>query len=90
MAREFPGWIAISAAADKYAVDYEILRRLVRDEVLTRGRFTSDAPGAPIFLRVEELDAFKIGGVEAARKAKAAHEAEIEELHAPDLGNPVG
>lgn len=70
MAKEFPGWLPIAVAAERYDLHYEALRRLVNQGIFTRGRFTSRKEQAPIYLRIEELDAWKRGGVNAVAAVK--------------------
>lgn len=66
MVKEFPGWLALPDAAKLCGLTYESLRRLVKDGVFTRGRFTSAvAAKTPIYLKVSELETFKAGGVDA-------------------------
>lgn len=73
--RKIKGWLHISEACERYGHDYPDLRRLVTEQkVFTRGRFTSMKPTAPIYLRVDELEAFKRGGVGAVRDLQAAAE----------------
>lgn len=88
MAREFPGWLHIGVAAGRYRADYELLRRMVADGVFTRGRFTSAKEQAPIYLRVDELDAWQRGGVDAVRALREAPDPES--VLAPDLGGEAG
>lgn len=66
VALEFPGWMRLRDAAIAYGLKYETLRRLVKDGVFTRGRFTSQsADTPPVFVKIAELDAWKSGGVDA-------------------------
>ena len=83
--REIPGWLPISAACAQYGHDYEFLRRLVKEGIFTRGRFTSAKETAPIYLRVDELDAWKAGGVEEVERVRAAR-AELAAVTGPELG----
>src|SRR5262245_49767138 len=95
MPREIPGWLPIAEAAERYGIAYEPLRRMANEGFFTRGRFTSDKPGAPIYLRIDELDAWKSEGVDGVRRVQAANKAaseqdaaktELAAAHAPDLG----
>jgi hypothetical protein len=70
--RKIRGWIHILEACERYGHDYNHLRRMVKEGIFTRGRFTSEAKGAPIYLLVKELDAFKRGGAGAVRKVQAS------------------
>lgn len=84
-----PGWLPIAAAAERAGTSVYTIRKMVADEILTRGRFTSVAPGAPIYIRIDELDAWKIDGLEGVRRVQEANRAAKSELaaaHAPDLG----
>jgi hypothetical protein len=74
MTRTIPGWLLIRVAAERYGYTYWKLRNLVVAGVLTRGDFTGDKT-APIFLRVEELEAYKKGGASAAMNIKEKFEA---------------
>jgi len=87
-AEKFPGWLSISEAAKKYRADYNALRRMVKDGVFTRGQFSSAKGRPPIYLRVDELDAWKRGGVAAVASVKAAYERSQQQLVAAqhDLG----
>lgn len=88
MALEIPGWLPLAAAAERLGVDYESARVMVHEGVFTRGRFTSEKRGAPIYLRIEELDAWRVGGVDAVRRVQEAHKADAAKLpgHTPELG----
>jgi hypothetical protein len=77
MAESHPGWLKIAAAARRYGIPYRRLWVMVGDDVFTRGRF-SNAEQPHIWLRVDELNAFKAGGVDAVR--------ELRGLVAPELG----
>lgn len=70
---EFPGWLKIADAAERYGLKYETLRRLVKDDVFTRGRFTSaSADTPPIYVKIAELDAWRSGGVDAVKSLREA------------------
>lgn len=92
MAVDFPGWITALDAAEKFGVNYSLLRQLVKDDVFTRGKFSTASQRPPIYLRVDQLRAYKRGGIAAVVPVKAAYEASLCEpipAHAPELGNPV-
>ncbi len=72
MAREFPGWRHIGVAAKEYGVTWALLRKLVKEGVFTRGRFTSTTDAGPVYLKVAELDAWQSGGVDAVRAIREA------------------
>lgn len=73
MRRNFPGWLHLPVAAKRYKLKYETLRRMVKEDIFTRGRFTStSAATPPIFLKIEELDAWKRGGVDAVKAVREA------------------
>lgn len=69
---KFPGWLSLPDAAQRYRVRYETLRRLARDGVFTVGKFSAAEKRPPVFLRVNELDAWKRGGVEAVSEIRTA------------------
>jgi hypothetical protein len=87
MALEIPGWLPLGVAAERLGVEYEFLRGLVTDGVFTRGRFTSEKRTAPIYLRVQELDAWRAEGVAGVRRVQATFAPIAEQAH--DTGNPV-
>jgi hypothetical protein len=65
-----PGWLSIREAAKRYRVNYHVLWSMVKNGVLTRGRFTAAEQQPRIYLKVEELDAWKEGGVDAVRELR--------------------
>jgi hypothetical protein len=69
-ATRFPGWLSLPDAAMKYRVRYETLRRLARDGVFTVGNFSAAKKRPPVYLRVDELDAWKRGGVPAVERVR--------------------
>lgn len=77
-----PGWISLADAVNRYGVAYNSLRKLVAADVFTRGKFSMAELRPPIYLRVEELDAWKAGGVLAVAPVKAAYEAAQKSLSA--------
>lgn len=89
MAAEFPGWVSAQDAVERYGIAYHLLRQLVGEGVFTRGRFSLAEKRPPIYLRVEELDAWKRGGIDAVRELRAAPK-EAAPVHAPDLGGEGG
>ncbi len=72
MAAESCEWLTAAEASARYGIPYPSLRKLVADGVFTRGQFGTATRRPPIFLRVVELDAWKSGGVAAARRLKDA------------------
>lgn len=72
MAVEIPGWLTAQDASERYGIPYQSLRKLVADGVFTRGNFSGAKERPPIYLRVEELDAWKRGGVTAAKRLRDA------------------
>lgn len=87
MPAEFPGWVSAPEAVERYGIGYVMLRQLVSDGTFTRGRFSSAQQRPPIYLRIDELDAWKRGGVDAVRELRSARE-KPEAVLAPDLGDP--
>lgn len=86
MAAEFPGWMIMSEASERYGVSYMTLRKMVRDEVFTKGQFSTAASQPPVYLRIVELDAWKRGGIAAVAPLKAAFERSEAALASNDLG----
>lgn len=89
--RQFKGWLPLKAACDRYKLDYEKLRRMVRSGIFTRGRFTSEAANAPVYVRIDELEMWKHEGIDGVRRMQAARAAneELESLTAPVIGGEV-
>lgn len=86
MALEFPGSLHVSAAAEQYKVPHQLLRKLVREGVFTRIRYTSaETDTGPLYLRIAELDAWQTGGVDAVRKLRE-RESKQELVATHDLG----
>lgn len=85
MAAEFPGWVSAPEAVERYGIAYVLLRNLVANGVFTRGRFSLAEKRPPIYLRIDELDAWKRGGIDAVRELRAAPQ-KPEPAHSPDLG----
>lgn len=77
MSAEFPGWLTPAEATERYGISYTMIRKLLAEEVLTRGQFSTASERPPIYLRVEELDAWKRGGVPAIAPVKARYEASL-------------
>jgi hypothetical protein len=92
MAQKFKGWLHIPLACKRYGTDYNTLRKMVRAGVFTRGRFTSEAANAPVYVRIDEMNAWKKGGIDAVRRLQAQRAAreELEALTAPVLGGEGG
>ena len=74
---KIPGWLSLPDAAQRYRMRYETLRRLAHDGVFTVGKFSAAKKRPPMFLRVDELEAWKRGGVGAVAPLKAAYESQI-------------
>jgi len=86
MATEFPGWLTPTEATERYGISYMMIRRFVSAGVFTRGQFSNAESRPPIYLRIEELDAWKRGGVAAVAPIKAAFERAEAALASHDLG----
>lgn len=72
MASVHPGWMPISQAVRKYRISYWRLREMVQRDIFTRGRFHLGEVKPRIYLRVDELEAWKTGGIEAVEALRSA------------------
>jgi hypothetical protein len=70
MASRFPGWLSAREVTQKYGLTYDQLRFLLRKGVFTRGVFSPAKERPPIYVRAEELRAWKRGGIEAVQKVR--------------------
>ena len=86
MAADFPGWMILSEASERYGVSYGMLRKLVSDGIFTKGQFSTAPDRPPIYLRIEELDAWKRGGVNAVAPVRAAFEKTEAAMASHDVG----
>ncbi|HYH69414.1 MAG TPA: hypothetical protein VD866_32265 [Urbifossiella sp.] len=68
MASTDPNWLPLAAAAERIGKPYETVRRLAKEGVFTKGTFGGGAKRPHVSLRVDELDAYKRGGIEELRR----------------------
>ncbi len=77
MAAVHPGWLTIREAEKRYRVSYWRLWAFVQKGILTRGNFHSVDRRSPIYLKVEELEAWKHGGTDAVLALRGIQPAEL-------------
>lgn len=90
MAAEFPGWMTAYQAAKHLGLDYATVRTLANAGVFTKGQFSVSEVRPPIYLRIVELDAFKLGGVPAVVPLKAEYARSLREAAEAVAATPAG
>lgn len=68
MADASPNWLPLAAAAERIGKHYETVRQLAKAGVFTVATFGRGTKRPHVSLRVDELDAYKAGGIEGLRK----------------------
>lgn len=71
MSRNRADYVPLRKGAKRIGESYESLRRLARAGVFTRGCFSVATKRPPVYLRIDELDAYRLGGIEAVRRVQA-------------------
>ncbi|HYH65061.1 MAG TPA: hypothetical protein VD866_10235 [Urbifossiella sp.] len=66
-------YVPLRKGAKRIGESYESLRRLARAGVFTRGRFSVATKRPPVYLRTDELDAWRRGGLDEVRRVQNAN-----------------